>query len=242
MILPGLDGTTALLDAFCSRLLQLGVGARAIAYPTDQPAGYLELEAMVRAQLVGARPFVMLGESFSGPLAIRIAANPPTGLTGLVLSTTFARAPVPALAPLASLLRFAPARPPMALLFWLLLGRWATPGLQTALGEALHAVSPDVLRARAAAPMRVDVSALLPSVHVPTLQLIASHDRLLASSTSKFLANRLPRCRTVTISGPHLLLQVASEACAKEVAEFIQGLGAVDATWFADDTAPSNER
>lgn len=225
VILPGLDGTTALLADFCTGLAALGVGVRPVSYPIDRPVGYDGLELIIRAQLAESKAFVLLGESFSGPLAIRIAANPPAGLVGLVLSTTFARSPVPVLAPLAPLARLAPARPPMALLSWLLLGRWATPALQCALGEALRTVSPDVLRTRAAAALRVDVSALLSLVQVPTLQLVASHDRLLARSASKVLASGVPRCRTVVLRGPHLLLQTASEAAAGEVAGFALGLG-----------------
>jgi pimeloyl-ACP methyl ester carboxylesterase len=223
VMLPGLDGTAKLRESFCSRLAQHGVRARAIAYPPDRPLGYDELELFVRAQLSSSDAFILLGESFSGPLAVRIAANPPAGLVGLVLSTTFARAPVPALVPFASLAPFVPARPPMSLLAGLLLGAWATPVLKSTLAEALRAVHPAVLRARAAAALRADVTALLPSVRVPTLQLVASHDRLLARSTSRILASGLPHGHTVSISGPHLLLQTATEPCAQEVVAFMPG-------------------
>lgn len=225
VILPGLDGTARLLETFCSRLCALGVPARAIAYPTARPMGYLELEQLVRTQLPASAAFVLLGESFSGPVAIRIAADPPEGLKGLVLSTTFARAPVPALSPLAALVWFAPARPPMRLLSWALLGRWATPDLQDALAEALRLVSPDVIRARAAAALRVDVSRLVSSVRVPALQLVALQDRLLAPSAPRLLAASLPGCTTVKVPGPHLLLQTSTEQCAQEVAAFALGFG-----------------
>lgn len=150
VILPGLDGTSALLAEFCESLSALGVAARAVAYPPDRPLGYEQLEALVRAQLP-CEPHVLLGESFSGPLAIRIAAAPPPGLLGLVLSTTFARAPMVGLSPLAPLVRFAPSRPPMPILSWALLGPWATPQLRSQLVHALATVSPAVLRTRAAA-------------------------------------------------------------------------------------------
>ena len=220
VILPGLDGTGALLEGFCSTLAALGVPARAVAYPPDRPLGYGELEALVRAQIPSTAPFIVLAESFSGPLAIRIAADPPPALVGVVLSTSFACAPVRCLSPLAPLLRFAPARPPVPLLSWLLLGPWATPQLQAQLVTVLHTVSPAALRARAAAALRVDVSGLLGSVRVPVLQLVASRDRLLASSASELLAAHLPLCRTVTLQGPHLLLQAEARSAAEAVAEF----------------------
>ncbi|MBB1062169.1 alpha/beta hydrolase [Marilutibacter spongiae] len=238
VILPGLDGTSALLEDFCSTMSGLGVPARAVAYPPDRPLGYAELEPIARAQLPVSTPFVLLGESFSGPLAIRISSDPPPGLVGVVLSTTFARSPVRGLSPLASLVRFAPARPPMPLLSWSLLGQWATPGLQRQLRAALHSVSPAALRARAAAALRVDVSGLLGLVRMPTLQLVASHDRLLASSAPARLSTHLPSCRTVRLAGPHLLLQASTQQAAQAVVAFARGVPA-DESVFQSLAAPS---
>jgi pimeloyl-[acyl-carrier protein] methyl ester esterase len=226
VILPGLDGTGTLLDAFCGRLSDLGVAARTICYPTDQSIDYVALETFVRAQLPHSGQFVLLGESFSGPIAIQIAANPPTGLSGLILSTTFARAPIGIPRVLTSLIRFAPVRPPMSLLSWWLLGAHSTPTIRRHLSDALRAVRLEVLRARAIAALHADVSALLPAVRVPVLQLSAGQDRLLAPSTAKELASGLSSCRTVTVPGPHLLLQTAIAPCASEVAAFALSLHA----------------
>jgi pimeloyl-[acyl-carrier protein] methyl ester esterase len=220
VLLPGLDGTSTMLDGFCFELRKQGVAAWALAYPPDQPLGYSDLEAFVRPQLPKDRPFVLLGESFSGPLAIRIASDPPLGLTGLVLSTTFARSPVPLLRPLAGMTRLAPARLPSSLLYWWLLGRWATPELERALQSALRRVSPATLRARAAAALRVDVADLLHRVQVPVLCLRASHDRLLPASATRTLLKSLRACQVIHVEGPHLLLQTATKTCATAVAAF----------------------
>lgn len=217
VILPGLDGTGRLLDAFCACLGRSGIAAEAIAYPTDVAMGYAELDAWVRPRLPTNGPFVLLGESFSGPLALRIAADPPPGLVGLALSTTFARSPVPVPASLAGLLRFAPARPPMALLSWSLLGRWSDPRLCAELATALRTVAPEVLR--------VDVSALLPAVRMPVLHLVARRDRLLTHGAAAALARGLPQCRTVAVDGPHLLLQTVPEPCLRALQAFLADLG-----------------
>ncbi len=225
VILPGLDGTGRLLDAFCARLRLSGIAAEAIVYPTDVAMGYAELDAYVRRRLPSSAPFVLLGESFSGPLALRIAADPPPGLVGLALSTTFARSPVPVHGSLAGLLRFAPARPPMTLLSWSLLGRWSDPALRTELTAALRTVAPDVLRARAQAALRVDVSALLPAVRMPVLHLVARRDRLLTRAAAATLARGLPQCRTVAVDGPHLLLQTVPEPCVRALRAFLGDVG-----------------
>lgn len=225
-LLPGMDGTTRLLGAFAEAVKPAFAAVHAIAYPHDVPMDYAALDTHARARLPQDVPFVLLGESFSGPVAIGIAANPPPNLIGLVLSTTFARAPVPWASPFAPLTRFAPVRAvPMPLLSAILLGRWATPALRRDLSAALDAVAPDALRARAAAAMRVDTTARLADIAVPTLCLRARHDRLLLASATRELLDGLRDAREVAFDGPHLLLQTRTDAAADEVMRFAAGLG-----------------
>lgn len=229
VILPGLDGTGRLLEGFRAQLERRGLAATVITYPPDRPLGYRELEALARPQLPASRPFILLGESFSGPLAIRLAAAPPPNLVGLVLSTTFARSPVPVPKSLAGLVRFAPGRPPMPLLSWWLLGRWTTPSLRAVLRDALCQVAPATLRARAIAALRVDATPSLRDMALPVLNLIGGRDRLLTRSAGRQLTEQRIDCRTRVIEGPHLLLQTATAACAQAVADFALGLVAPDA-------------
>ena len=85
VVLPGLDGTglltTPLLDALTAR----GVPAQVLRYPQEGPQDYATLAARVRLQLPET-PFVLLGESFAGPLAVLLAAQTPPALRGVVLS------------------------------------------------------------------------------------------------------------------------------------------------------------
>ncbi|WP_395790983.1 alpha/beta fold hydrolase [Aquimonas sp.] len=224
VVLPGLDGTGELLEPFQRALAQAGNSVEIISYPPDRPLGYAELETLVRT-LLPQQPFVLMGESFSGPLAVGIAANPPPHLRGLILSTTFAVSPVPALRAFADLIRFAPARPPMPVLSWWLLGRWSTPELRDALGAALRAVAPEVLRTRAAAALRIDVRPLLQQVRVPVLCLQATHDRLVSPSVQARLAKGLRNSQIATITGPHLLLQTAVDESAARVSRFVAARG-----------------
>jgi pimeloyl-ACP methyl ester carboxylesterase len=226
VVLPGLDGTATLHSAFAAAASPAFDSVTVVPYPTDQPLGYSALESLARAALPPVTPFVLLGESFSGPIALAIAADPPPNLVGLILSTTFAKSPVPLLSVLASFTRIAPVRAlPLPLLSWFLLGRWATPQLKAALHSALLAVDPDVLRFRAAAALRADASATLGAITVPVLYLRATHDRLLSRSTGEQILSAIPRCTAVEIAGPHLLIQAAPEDCARAVADFADCLG-----------------
>lgn len=207
-------------------MLQHSIRLQSFSYPPDRPLGYAALEALARSQLPVSVPFVLLGESFSGPIALSIAANPPPNFVGLVLSTTFAKSPVPLLSPFSAFTHIAPVRAlPSFLLSWLLLGRWTTTQLEAALQSALLAVRPDVLRFRAAAAVEADVSADLASISAPVLYLRASHDRLLSQTTARHILSAIPQCTVVDIAGPHLLLQAAPKDCARAVSAFVRQIG-----------------
>ena len=119
VLLPGMDGTGDLLTSFAARLAAHRP-VDIIAYPAGQPLGYAALQTYIESRLPAGR-FVVIGESFSGPLAIAVAAtNERTA--GLILASRFANHPLPSflvkLAPYAKL-----AWVPTALAVALLLGR-----------------------------------------------------------------------------------------------------------------------
>jgi pimeloyl-ACP methyl ester carboxylesterase len=228
VLLPGLDGTGKL---FASFLLALdgAIDTLVIGYPTEEPLGYEALEGHVRARLPSDRAFVLLGESFGGPIAIRLAASPPPGLTGLILCGTFAKNPYPLLGwagpftflvPLKSLPRW--VRAPLM---------WGTKDpvrVPVQAERAIAGVSDAVVRRRIAEILRVDVGALLSRIAVPTLILYACQDRVISRAATRWLAERLPRARQVGIDGPHLLLQARPGECAGAVAQFM-GVGGAQA-------------
>lgn len=225
-ILPGLDGTTRMLDGFIAQAHAAGFDdATAIGYPHDRVLDADGLEAFAREQLPDDKPFLLLGESFSGPIALRIAADPPPMLRALVLSTTFATTPVPLLSPFAPLARIAPVLTPMPLLSWLLLGRWRRPTLETALRQALDEVTHDVLRSRAALALRIDARDALPRIRVPTLYLRANHDRLMHPSAGDMILRGIADARLHALDGPHLLLQTRGDACIDVIAAFARDAG-----------------
>ena len=192
-----------------------------LSYPTQQSLGYSELERVIRPLLPTSEPYVLLGESFGGPLAISIAASQPAGLVGLVLSTSFARYPVAWMRPFAPLSRLAPVRAaPSWLLSRLLLGRWSTPALLAMLQAAVRVVAPSVLRSRVMAALCVDASRPLGDVRVPLLYLRASSDRVVGRRAGADVLRWAPRATLSELPGPHFLLQAAPQACAQVVQRF----------------------
>ena len=221
VLLPGLDGTGKLFSDFVKDL-GTSVDSFIVAYPKDQPLGYEELEALVLAALPNDRLFVLLGESFSGPIAIRIAARSPAGLVAVILCGTFAKNPFPWLwwaRPLAAYL------PLKALPRWvrapLMWGSTSPQRAPAQMQRAIAGVSPAVIRRRIAALMAVDASPALGAIKLPTLVLRARRDRVISYAATRWILRTLPGAQLVEIDGPHLLLQTRPAECAAIVLEFM---------------------
>ena len=221
VLLPGLDGTGKLFAEFL-KALDPGVSAHVVPYPPDVPLGYDELEALVRAALPQGR-FVLLGESFSGPLAIRIAAHPPPGIVGLILCVTFASNPYPFLAWARGLAAFLPMK---SLPRWLrapLMWGSASPSTAPPQAErAMAGVDAAVIRRRIAALLSVDETASLAEISVPTLVLCATRDRVVSKAATMRIMRGIPHARRVDVDGPHLLLKTRPQECADAVLKFIR--------------------
>ena len=230
VLLPGLDGTARLFQRFDAALrAQTAIATQAIAYPAT-PLDYAALEAFVRERLPRNRPFVVLAESFSGPLGAALRANPPPGMRALILCCSFVRNPRPLLAPLRHLLAFVPfGTLPGFALRQALLAPYATPALQAELAAALAQVPPSVLRQRLRAVLEIpekDTSRSFARGSLPVLYLRARHDRLVPPANALQILHLEPGTQLVDIDAPHMLLQAAPAAAAEAVAAFLTGLSA----------------
>jgi pimeloyl-ACP methyl ester carboxylesterase len=162
-----MDGTGQLFKPFVEAL-EGKFHVCVVRYPAAEALGYEELQAIARSQLPSNGSFIILGESFSGPIAISLAAAQPQGLVGLVLCSSFARNPLPALKFLSPFASALPVKQlPPAIVSYLLLGNFATPALRSALGSALAQVSASAFRARLKAVLSIDVIAKLKTLKVP---------------------------------------------------------------------------
>src|SRR5450830_78344 len=228
ILLPGMDGTARLFQRFDAALrAQTTIDTQAIAYPAA-PLDYAALEAFVRKRLPQDRPFVVLAESFSGPLGAALRADPPPGMQALILCCSFVRNPRPGLASLRYLLGAIPfSNMPGIALRQALLAPYATPALQAELSSALAQVPAHVLRQRLRAVLTVDASAAFALGSLPVLYLRALHDRLVPSLSALHIMQLAPGTQVVDIAAPHMLLQAAPQAGASAIATFITNLSSL---------------
>jgi len=222
VLLPGMDGSGTLFEPL---LAQLGpdLPTTVVRYPPDQPLGYVELEALVRAVLPKRGPYFLLGESFSGPIALSLAAQQPGGLQGLLLCCTFARNPYPSLAIAQALLPFLRfGHPPLWLLETLLLGKDRRPALSQALNQALAPLTDRTMKARLSAVLSVSPPPRLDHIQIPSLYLQAQSDRVVPARAYDALLGLLPNLHKASLAGPHCLLQTQPAAAAQVIRNFIK--------------------
>lgn len=219
VLLPGLDGTGELFQPLLEQLPE-AIEPIAVRYPSNEPLGYHALCDLVLQKIPSGCPFVLLGESFSGPVAILVASRRPAGLLGLILCASYVSAARrwPAL-----FARFAPVHfgarlfGPQALM-----GRLKSRELRIQMQDALSQVPACVLRARLRAAARVDVTAELAALDIPTLYLRPSEDTVVPYSAAELYARTAGRGKVEVIAGPHFLLQCVPSAAARSIEQFVR--------------------
>ena len=220
VMLPGMDGTG---DLFAPIIAELGstISAIAVRYP-DAPVGYEALIAHARQALPATGDFFVLGESFSGPVAVALAADGHPRLRGLILSAAFISNPLPWTSPIAPLVEVAPVTgAPASLLTRALLGHFSTPARRSMIGASLAQKSRTTIRARLRAIAEVDMRERLAAVTVPILYLRASHDRIVPESAGDLVMQIKPDTTLVTVEAPHFLLQVGFREAARVIRAFV---------------------
>jgi pimeloyl-ACP methyl ester carboxylesterase len=165
-----------------------------------------------------------LGESFSGPIAIELAAQAPTGLVGIILCASFACNPRPRLSFVRPLLRHMPlhgSRSSVAFSRFLVLGRWITPAIRELHQKILSSVPANTIRRRLEAVADCDVREALAGVRVPIMCLAARHDRLIPRAAARLIQRQAPAATLVEIEAPHCLLQCEPRQAATQIRAFL---------------------
>jgi pimeloyl-ACP methyl ester carboxylesterase len=219
VLLPGMDGTGLMFAPFLHAAN--GFETQVVRYPPELTT-YEDCKAFARKALPQGRPFLLLGESFSGPIAIALAAERPEGLLGLILCSSFARNPRPEWLWLRPLLRLLPPlQLPLPLLRRLLLGKGAAEDLVRLTTAMLPHFPTAAMKGRTLAVAALDHTALLAQVQVPMLALRASQDRLVPKAATDWLQAHRAQLDIATVRGPHWILQTRPEACLKAIQTFV---------------------
>lgn len=218
VLLPGFDGTGRLFKPL-RKALELNFQMTVISYSADDPKSYDDLCSEILRELPKT-PYVIVAESFAGPIALMVAARKPQGLRALVLCATFAKNPRPWLLGLISGL-LSPWCFRLSLPTWtiraLLVGAEAPIDLCRAIQAAVSLVSAKVLAFRLGELKKCDATEALLKCSVPIFYLNGAEDRLLGKRALRSLLAAKPDMTVIDVPGPHMLLQAAPDACARHI-------------------------
>ncbi len=222
VLLPGLDGTGRLFSPIHKELSD-SVNTLVLSYPTDKVMTYSELCHHFKDELP-VTPYVLLGESFGGPLALMLSQYADENLKGIILCASFVKNPQVLLSKLIRpflkpkhLQKVTPAWHIKTMLINGVSDETLIHNIQAATAELTREVYFSRLREIA----DVDVTAILEDCELPILYLRASKDRLVYESSMK-LIEKLGKNVTVEVfNAPHMLLQTKFKQAALTIKKFL---------------------
>jgi pimeloyl-ACP methyl ester carboxylesterase len=226
VLLPGLDGTGELFDRVVP-LLEAETRVTVLRYPGNPvigPAlGYEDYAQFVRDQ-IGDRHVVLLGESFSGPIAVMVAGRHPARVMGVILAATFLQCPYAGwLVRLGAPLN--PCLAPGSLRDRILMGRYGDAALHSKIADILAAMPPGVREARLDAVSRVDVRKTFAGLSCPVLALHGNADWLVPKGPLERAVRHKAGARMVVLPGAaHMLLQTRTRDAGQHILSFLRGI------------------
>jgi pimeloyl-ACP methyl ester carboxylesterase len=224
LLLPGLDGTEVFFSPLRAQLPSW-LRTTVVEYPQFGPTRYEDLEPVVERAAARMSEFFVLGWSFGGPLALRLAAKRPDSVLGVVLAASFVRPPRPELA------RFrrgivAPVLFTVRALrrVRFVSRRFATPELRRAKGETWRRARSGALAERARSALSVDARADLAACRAPILYLASTKDSSVPLHNVDDVLAGAPRAQVAQIPGAHLALFTHAQEAARALVDFVEPL------------------
>jgi pimeloyl-ACP methyl ester carboxylesterase len=203
VLLPGLHGSRALFSSFVA-LAPAWARCRPLALPTVGGQSFDEIADAILPELRPLEGFVLLGESFSGPIAACLSARLGQKVALLVLCNPVVEMSV---------------RVPGGLLAPILASAWlpawcaamALSGGDRSIARAalreVRALPKGILAQRLAAVSSATEEALASRLAPPLLTILGTSDNLVSLSRSRAFFSRIPQSTVAEVEGPHLIVQ-----------------------------------
>ena len=215
------DATKARLRLETSEERRVGkdgrIGCRSVWSASHYKNKYMTYEQLAELAirfLPVNEPYVIIAESYSGPVAALLAAHPVGDLQAIVFVSSFVSFPGGRIgqwiAPLLPLRLFR-QRAPAWILRWLLMDSATASELICEVQNAIARVSSDVLTRRLREALNANFAEILKDCTVRIVCLSPDAHRLLGTRALRYFVAPNPLIETVKIPGPHFLLQCAPD-------------------------------
>lgn len=203
VLLPGLHGSTALFESFVA-LAPAWARCIPVPLPTLGDQGIAGLARTLEAEVGSLDGFVLVAESYSGPIAARLAARLGEKVALLALCN-----------PLVELSGGLPEGLAATAASWRALPAWSAAAIladgDNALGSAaleeIRALPGAILEARLAAAFTAMSEELAPFLAPPLLAILGTRDRLVPPEGTRALLKGVPFASVVELDAPHLVVQ-----------------------------------
>ena len=219
-----MDGTGHLFRWFASAIHSVAI-PKVVSYRQDQIVTVDKLITHV-GSCVPSGPFAIVAESFSGPIAIKLAQTLSSDLRGILLSTSFITPPAPRWLANLPLALFFGVPPPNFIIRRLLLEPSSSQEVASEVFATIRSVPRFILAERFRQALRTDARDALRRCPAPVVFLAATRDRLLGTRGLAAVREARPEAEVVMLAGPHLLLQARPREAADVVGRYIR-------EWFA---------
>lgn len=224
VLLPGLDGSGRLFRWLVDCLPD-GVQPVVVTYPASEPASHSDLVRIIQAHLPD-EPFVLIAESFSGPLALRVASVAAVKPVAIVLCASFVSSPIgQRLAKVAALC--SPVLRAVNIPTWLirryLVGNAKQEQIE-AFRSSLRSLSPTAMKSRFEVLNELRGESGPPRLSLPILYLRATRDRLVGAEDARNVLLHYPQAEIHEIEAPHFALQTAPEEAIRLIDDFLRRL------------------
>lgn len=226
MLLPGLHGTDELFAPLLEQL-PASLPTLRVNYPADAAMACEAYVDFVRQRLPADRSVVLLGESFSGPIAYRVAQQERSTVRGVVLAASFVSEPHPFLMRLTEYLPLGwitATRPARFMARRRLLNADPPAEVEAMLKTVMDRADPEVMAHRLRCIRRVGRPD--ETLDVPCCCIRATRDRVVPARSIREVRRAFGDVRVVDIDGPHLILQTRPRAAAEAILAFLDSLGA----------------
>lgn len=224
VLLPGLDGTGSLFGPLLSMLPEDFIPV-VVSYPPDKVLYYEQLMPYIREVMPWNKPYILLAESFAGPLALKFAAEQHENIDAIVLCSAFfskITAPSASWTGFFTKEKWFETATPSSAIKQVVTGGVCEPALMANIKSAITSVRPEVLSHRLRLMFETDVTAALKEITAPILCLAGEHDKLGSAQALQMLFSIKPDATRVTFDTSHLVLQTKPREAIEAIQQFMR--------------------
>ncbi len=221
VLLPGMDGGS-LSESFLKHLPDY-IEPYLVQYPNEGDQSYERLTSQALSLMPEKEEFVLIAESFSGPIAVRIANAKLENLKGIIFVASFVNAPLKLPQRFSKIIKLPLVRSKLFLRGgqFFTFGRWTTSALNDQLYDAVNQSQPNVIQSRINSILALDDTVRFIEISCPIGYIRPTRDKLISKKLLNKMHGLKPEMLIEKVEGPHFILQTKPVECANAISKII---------------------